>query len=78
MIDREAGHEPRMRVAPPWLVGVLGLFDPTLRELRELLYQWSAPYEVDHSRFAARFWGDYTPLEVGIPETVRWFRTNPS
>jgi nucleoside-diphosphate-sugar epimerase len=73
MIYREAGRRPRMRVAPPWMVALLGILDPTLRELRELMYEWTAPYLVDHSKFAARFWSDYTPLEVGIPETVRWF-----
>ncbi len=73
-VYRELGRRPKMRVASHGLLWLAGLFDGDMRELRELLYQWTKPYVVDHSKFAARFWGDYTPLEAGIPETVRWFR----
>jgi nucleoside-diphosphate-sugar epimerase len=74
MIYREAGHTPKMRAAPPWLLSLLGLFDPNLRELKELLYQWSRPYEVDHGKFAARFGDDVMPLDDGVAAMVRWFR----
>ena len=75
MIAREAGQSPKTRVAPQWMVSVLGLFDPNMREMKEMLYQWSRPYEVDHAKFETRFWGDYTPLDEGIRETVRWYRS---
>jgi nucleoside-diphosphate-sugar epimerase len=75
MIYREAGYALRARTAPRWLMRLLGLFDPTVREIDELLYQWSRPFVVDHAKFAARFWADCTPLEVGIREMVRWYRT---
>ena len=39
------------------------------------LEKWERPYEVDHSKFAARFWDDCTPLEDGIRETVRWYQS---
>jgi len=78
MIYREAGHPSRYRAAPPWLVALLGVFDPDMRELKEMLYQWTRPFEVDHSKFAARFWGDYTPLEEGVRNTVAWFKEQSS
>jgi hypothetical protein len=44
------------------------------RDTKEMLFQWERPHEVDHCKFADRFWGDYTPLEEGIRETVAWYR----
>ena len=71
----EAGHPPKFRVAAPWLVNLMGLFDPNMRELKEMMFQWARPYEVDHAKFAKRFWEDYTPLDVGVRETVHWFQS---
>ena len=75
-IYREAGQRPRYRAAGRLALTLFGLFQPDARELREMLYQWNRPFEVDHSKFAARFWDDYTPLSEGIRETVSWFRAN--
>ena len=74
LIYREAGREPKVRAAAPWMLSLLGLFDPNMREVKEMMFQWTRPYEVDHAKFAARFWDDYTPLEDGVRETVRWFK----
>jgi len=68
------GVAPRAIGLPPALVAPLGLFVPPLRELAEMRFQWDRPYRVDSSRFAARFWGDATPFEVGAPATALWFR----
>jgi len=74
MIFQEAGHPAKITAAPPWLIGILGLFDPTMREVKEMLYQWTQHFEADHSEFAKRFWSDFTPLEQGIPATVKWYK----
>jgi nucleoside-diphosphate-sugar epimerase len=74
MIYREAGTTVKTRVLPGWMMTLLGLFKPDLRELKELQHQWDRPYRVDHTRFARRFWNDPTSLETGIAATVRWFR----
>lgn len=68
------GVAPRAVGLPPALVGPIGLFVPPLRELAEMRFQWDRPYRVDSSRFAARFWSDATPFEVGAPATALWFR----
>jgi nucleoside-diphosphate-sugar epimerase len=57
------------------MLNTLALFVPVLRELKEMMYQWDRPFEVDHSRFAARFWDDPTPLEQGLAETMGWYRS---
>jgi nucleoside-diphosphate-sugar epimerase len=71
---RACGHPPKSRRTPDWLLALLGLRDPNLRELRELLYQWRRPFLVDHAKFARRFWSDATPLDTGIAATMDWYR----
>jgi nucleoside-diphosphate-sugar epimerase len=70
----EVGVEPKIQALPPWAMSLVGLFNPTVRESKEMLYQWDRPFLVDHSRFAARFWDDPTPFEEGIPATADWYR----
>jgi hypothetical protein len=52
-----------------------GLFVPEARELPDIWYQFSAPWEVDGRAFVAAF-GDpgLTPHERAVPETVAWWR----
>jgi hypothetical protein len=56
---------------------LLGLFNPTLRELMELAYAFEAPYVVDHSRFAAALGASPTPHAQAIAETLAWYRRQP-
>jgi nucleoside-diphosphate-sugar epimerase len=71
----ELGVKPKIQTLPAWAMGPLGLINPTVRESREMLYQWDRPFQVDHSKFAGRFWDDPTPFEVGIPATADWYRS---
>lgn len=59
---------------PTWLVRAIGLFDPTMRELAEMTYQWKQPYVVDDARFRARFGFGATPWDEAVRETVDWAR----
>jgi nucleoside-diphosphate-sugar epimerase len=68
------GVAPRVIGLPPALLRPLGLFVPVFGELAEMRFQWDRPYRVDSSRFAARFWSDATPFEIGAPTTALWFR----
>lgn len=65
----------RVQALPRFLLKVLGIFSPDMRELDEMLFQWQRPYEVDHSKFAQRFWSDSTPLDQGLTATLDWYRS---
>jgi nucleoside-diphosphate-sugar epimerase len=69
-----AGVEPRMRVLSARLHGVLALFNPILRELKETRYQFQEPFVVDHSAFETTFGAEVTPHEEALRETVAWYR----
>ena len=64
----------RISAMPAWMLGPSAIFSPVLRELKEMRFQWDRPYQVDASRFKARFWSDVTPFETGVPETALAFR----
>ena len=64
---------PKLSAIPKFLLPVIGLFVPFLREFREMNHQNYKDYRVDSSKFAARFWSDATPFEVGVPAAAKSF-----
>ena len=63
-----------MQRAPRVLARVLGLFNPAMRELVEMLYEFEEPFVLDHSTFAQEFGDHATPLGEAIRQTVYWHR----
>jgi nucleoside-diphosphate-sugar epimerase len=53
---------------------VLGLFNPSMRETIEMLYEWNQPFVMDSSDFQKTFGMKPTSLEVAIKETLAWNR----
>jgi nucleoside-diphosphate-sugar epimerase len=74
MIFEEVGKPARVRAAPKILLRAMGLFNPGMRELIEMLYEFEEPFVVDHSKFKQAFGEQATPLKEAIGETVRWYR----
>jgi nucleoside-diphosphate-sugar epimerase len=65
----EIGREHRQ-----WLVSVLALTDSTMREVKEMLYQFEEDFVVDSSRFMRAFGLASTPLDDAIRATLAWYR----
>jgi hypothetical protein len=57
------------------MVRLAGVFDPMIRELGELMYQWTAPFVSDDTKFQRAF-GPFqpTPHPEAVNRTVAWFR----
>lgn len=70
----ELHAEPRIRVMPGALLALLALLSPTLRAVREVVYQLEQPFVVDHSKFAAAFGAHPTPQPEAIQRTLAWYR----
>jgi len=64
---RPFGYQP----APGWLLALMGLFVPVLRENREMMYQFEHDYRFDSSRTAAFLGADATPYAEGIRATFQ-------
>lgn len=75
-VYRTAGREPKIRALGSFGVGALAWLDPTMRQLKEMMYQWEQPFVVDDSKFREASGGEVeaTPLEDGIAATLDWYR----
>jgi nucleoside-diphosphate-sugar epimerase len=63
----------KVRILPKWLVGMIGLFVPIMKELGEMLYQNEFPYLFDSSKFEKAFQFKPTTYEEGIRLTAEWW-----
>lgn len=65
---------PRVSGLPNWLLSMLGVFSPTMRELKEISYQFNAPFILDSSAYTECFGQQPTPTAEGCAATVAWWR----
>lgn len=79
LIFRLAGQgEPKAQVLPGFMLKILAVFIPIMRELAEMNYQWTADYVFEAPAFTKAFGADHvTPHEVAVERTLAWFRENP-
>jgi nucleoside-diphosphate-sugar epimerase len=74
LIFKEAGYPTKVRVAPKLLVSMMSLFNPMIRELKEVLYQHEQPFIVDHSKYKEAFGDTSTPHKEAIRQTLNWYK----
>ena len=65
-IARAIGAKPKMLRAPRWLLSAMGLFDPQMGELVEMLYQFESPFLLDDARSRALLNMEPTAFETQI------------
>jgi nucleoside-diphosphate-sugar epimerase len=81
LVAGEVGHPVAIRSVPKVVVRGLGLFNPLMRELVEMAYEFEEPFVLDTSRYQSTFATATTPLATAIAATVAWYRdraTTPS
>jgi nucleoside-diphosphate-sugar epimerase len=61
-----AGQPFKVQVAPRWMLGLMGLFVPVLRENMEMLYQFEHDYRFDSSKLGQAFTVQATSYREGI------------
>jgi nucleoside-diphosphate-sugar epimerase len=57
-------------VMPAWLVKIIGIFVPILKEMSEMLYQYDRDYFFDSSKFDKRFSFKTTTYQEGVRNIV--------
>lgn len=67
----ELGVEPKTMVVSKSIIGLLGLFNPLMREMKEMLYQYDRDYEFDSSKIETVFKLKPTPATEAIKEIVK-------
>jgi nucleoside-diphosphate-sugar epimerase len=74
LVSKELGKPVKIQAAPRWLISMLGVFDPIMRELPETMYQSEQPFVVDHGKFERAFGVRTTPHPEAIRKTLDWYR----
>jgi nucleoside-diphosphate-sugar epimerase len=65
-----------MEVLPGWMLALLGVFMPLLREMPEMRYQWDEPFVIDDSHFRERFRLEPEDADRAAAATVAWARAH--
>ncbi len=75
IINRELGTGYNVKAMSGFLLGILGLFIPILKELKEMLYQFNSPYIMSCDKFKEHY-PDFAPVsfETGMREMIRSFQ----
>lgn len=73
LFEKYSGKKTNVKTIPKFLVKIGGLFNPLLRELYELAYQFEFPYLVDHTKYVNRFGNHACSHEHIVKETLTWF-----
>lgn len=68
------GKPAKFTTISPWMMRLVGLFMPSAREVVEMMYEFTQPFVVDHSKYERTFGNHATPLRDGITATVAWYR----
>lgn len=75
MIEAELGKSVKSQVGGAVLMGFLGLFNKTIAETVEMMYEWQHPFVVDTSKAEKVFGLQPTPLQQALKETLDWCKT---
>jgi len=76
LVAKEIGTEPKIQKIPTWMIHILGLFIPFMKEFPEMIYQYEMDYFFDSSKFEKRFGIPSTKPEDGIKIMVNNFKKN--
>jgi len=74
LIADELGSPIKVSVTPRLLLRAIGLFNKTVHEVDEMLYEFTAPFVVDGAKAQSRLGIAPTPMTEAIAATVGWFR----
>lgn len=66
ILNKHLGMSKKLQVMPGWLVSILGIFIPILKEVKELSYQSSEDYRLDSSKIERVYGLKPTPIEEGL------------
>ena len=68
---KEMKVDSKILVLPMWLIKMIGLFVPFMKEMPEMIYQYDRDYFFDSGKFEKRFGMAPTSYQQGVKETVQ-------
>lgn len=68
---------PKMGTRGKMFFQMAGIVAPRVLDMVEVMYQFEQPFVLDGTKFADAYQNfEYTPHDVGIEDTVEWYRAN--
>ncbi|HEY7668530.1 MAG TPA: NAD-dependent epimerase/dehydratase family protein [Actinomycetota bacterium] len=75
LLSRALGRPLRPTATSPAMVRIAGVFSPMIREIDDVIEQWTEPFIADWSRFRQAFGPfEVTPLADAVETTLDWYR----
>jgi len=72
----EMKTQNKVQVVPLWMLKLLGIFVPILREMPEMMYQFDRPYVFDCSKFISKFNYKPTSNSDAVKQTIESLSKN--
>ena len=67
---KEMKVDAKISILPMWMIKLIGLFIPFMKEMPEMMYQYDQDYVFDSSKFEKKFNVKSTTYEQGVREIV--------
>ena len=74
LVSKEVGEPVKTSTVSRFMVSLAGLFNASIRETKEMMYEFEEPYIVDSSKYEHAFGKHATSYKDGIRQTVAWYR----
>ncbi len=74
LFAQEMNVKPKIQAVPTWMIHILGLFIPVMREFPEMMYQYEQDYIFDSSKYENRFGAFATAPSAGVKAMVESLR----
>jgi nucleoside-diphosphate-sugar epimerase len=78
LIADELKSNVKIQRVPSWMLYILGVFIPIMKEFPEMLYQYEQDYIFDSSKFENRFGVKATPPEDGVRILIKSLKSSPA
>ena len=75
LVAAEVGHPVGLRSVPKLAVRALGLFNPMMRALVEMAYEFEEAFVLDTTKYETTFGVAGTALPTAITATVAWYQS---
>lgn len=75
LIESELGQPVKRQVGGVAIMWMLGLFNKSMSETVEMMYEWTAPFVIDSSKAEKSFGLNPTPLDIAMRETLAWCKS---
>jgi hypothetical protein len=74
LFANEMNASDKIQAIPNWMIRILGVFIPFLREMPEMMYQFDRDFNFDSTKFINKFGFVPTPNKEAVAETIQALR----